>query len=163
MLLMNTDSKDKYTQLGIFGIHKQKLHYKCQLQLKYYKSRGTIPAFNKTLEISFHLQQFLINLLETNDIDYDLLNELSFSNTLLMESILRRAKIIESLDYKRPKKVIMSEQIRHRLFILQGSIDAGNEGSEIYKECLSLIEKLHTLDELSNYDYFALKKVLKSV
>ena len=80
-----------------------------------------------------------------------------------MEDILRKSKVIETLGYKRPKSVILIEQIRHRLFILQGTLMAGNESDEFYKEALVLIGKLHNMDDLSNYDYFRLKKVLKSV
>jgi len=157
------DNKDKYTKMGGYAIHKHKLYYKCILHLKYWRSRGMINSMKKAFPISFALQQILIYILENNSIDVDLLAELSFSDTILMETVLHKAKIIENLGYKRPKSVIIIEQIRHRLFILQGSIDAGNEGREIYKECLDLIEKLHTMDNLSNFDYFALKKVLKSV
>ena len=132
--------------------------------MKYWKSRGPITGkYTKAMHISFELQEFFIYLIENNIIDTELQSKLNFSDTLLMEDILRKAKVIESLDYKRPKKIILIEQIRHRLFILQSSIDAGNEGREIYKECLELIEKLHTMDDLSNYDYFQLKRALKSV
>ena len=166
MLIMNIeakDSKDRYTQMGGYAVHKHKLYFKCQLQLKYWKSRGVINCMPKAFDISFDLQQIIIHILENNCIGDDLLSELSFSDTILMETVLHKAKIIETLGYKRPKSVIIIEQIRHRLFILQGSIGAGNEGREIYKECLELVEKLHTMDDLSNYDYFTLKKVLKSV
>jgi hypothetical protein len=158
------DHKDKYTQIGNYAIHKDKLKYKCTMQLKYWKSRGPITGkYTKPIPLSFNLQQLLISLIENHTLDKDLQKELNFSDTLLMEDVLRKAKIIETLDYKRDKNIILIEQLRHRLFILQGSIIAGNEGREIYKEALDLIEKLYTMDDLSNYDYFQLKKCLKSV
>lgn len=161
--ISNIDNKDRYIQLGVYGIHKEKLRYKCQLQLKYWKSRGPIDKYKKAIDITFNLQQFLISLIENNIIDEDLQNVLSFSDVILMEDVLRKAKIIETLGYKRSKSVIVIEQIRHRLMILQGTIQAGNEGNEIYKEAIQLIDRLHVLDDLSNYDYFRLKKALKSV
>ena len=161
-IIDNIDNKDRYIQLGVYGIHKEKLRYKSQLQLKYWKSRGPITGkYTKPIDISFDLQQFFIYLIENNIIDE--LSKLSFSDSILMEDVLRKAKVIETLGYKRPKSVILIEQIRHRLFILQGSIGAGNESADFYKEALDLLEKLHNMDDLSNYDYFRLKKVLKSV
>lgn len=158
------DNKDKYTQIGNYGIHKDKLKYKSILHLKYWKSRGPITKkYGKGISISFELQQVLLSLIETHSLDKELQKKLNFSDTLLMEDVLRKAKIIETLDYKRDKNIILIEQIRNRLFILQGSVYAGNEGIDIYKEALDLIEKLHTMDNLSNYDYFQLKKCLKSV
>jgi hypothetical protein len=160
---MEIDKKDKYVKFGSFVIQKPKLYFDKMLHVKYGKSRGVVVTFSKAIPISTELQQVFINIIETNTLDDTLIASLSFTDVILMEHVLRKAKIIELLGYKRSKKTIMIETIRHRLFILQASIVAGNEGSEIYRECIELITKLHELDDLDNLDYFALKKSLKSV
>lgn len=161
-MLMNLDKKDRFAQIGNYAIHRHKLLYESTMYLLYWKSRGVIPALKKQ-HVSFELQQVLIHLMEHHELDNDLIELLSFSDIMLMEEVLRKAKVIESLGYKRPKKIILIESIKHRLYILQGSIGAGTESKEVYKECLELLQKLHSLDGISNYDYYRLKKVLKSV
>jgi hypothetical protein len=155
----DTDTKAKrYVDLGILCIHKPKLYYDSILLLKYIKSNGPVASL-KQQKISDGLVNNIIHIVEHQEISAKLFDELNYSDSLLMEQIIRRAKIINQLNYvrKKPDRQALKGEIVKRLTILQGSILAGSDSSEINNECLELLKKLYDFDGLTRDEYFTLK------
>ena len=156
---MKLDKKDKYEELGMFGIHRNKLYYDDILLIKYWKSRGPVKGV-KQMPISSNLKECLIHLLENSTLSEKLVEELSLSDCNLMEQILRRSKIIGQVGFKRPKKNLVIFELRHKLYLIQLSMQAGNEGVELNKDAIDLLTQLYALDDITSFDYYALKESL---
>ena len=159
---LKPDKKGRYIDFGILMIHREMLYLDGILLLKYIKSMAPVAKL-KQQPISAKLQNLLIHIIEEQNIDDKMHDELIYSDAMLMEQILRRSKTIAQLKYRRrrPNNMLLIDEVKNRLIILQGSINAGSESQEIESECQELLKKLYDLDGISQHDYVVLKSAFE--
>jgi hypothetical protein len=104
-----------------------------------YLSKSPFPyATNKKL--SDTLSSILINLIDTNEINYMQLKTCSQAEIAFFNTFINKSGAGVELKYK--PITILTEDLTNRFTLLQNSVIAGNDSEEIVDELIQLISKL---------------------
>jgi hypothetical protein len=115
-----------------------------------YKSGSPFPYIKQNQKISDDLVSVLIDLFDTNEINYNILKKCSESELNIFDVFMIRSGSSVALKYK--KLNITEENIVDRFTLLQSAVIAGNDSSLILEELIMLIQKLVKLDRISKQD-----------
>ena len=151
---------NKYKDFEKFTIQYDLLQFESTLLIRYKTSHGPIKGYENKMIISQLLSEILLNIINDEFILIDC-EKLLYDQLLIMEDILRKSNMISKIEYKRPKREILTNQIRKRLTVIQGSILAGAENDLIAKDALEMVTLLFQYGDLSEKHYYKLKTSLE--
>ena len=123
-----------------------------------YITGSQISNFKKQ-KINVRLAQAFILLIETKNIDYDVLKQCSIKDIQIFKNVLHYAKLLNTLKFDIKKTKLNAEEAKLRFNILQGELEAGNNSPDIIDELTKHIMPLlleyniipkTTYDELMN-------------
>ena len=90
-------SVDNYKEFGKFAIN-MKLLYENILLVKYKKSYAPLPTIRRT-KVSEDFVDVIINIMDTNTIDYEKLRELSDNENTLFKTLIMKSGLYDILKY----------------------------------------------------------------
>lgn len=143
-------SVPSYVEFGKFVIHKKKL-YDNILILKYKQSKGPVPTLKQQV-ITVPLATLLLNLIDTEDINYELVRDLDDKDRLLFENILKRADLIDILKYDKTKSLTTDADLITKFEVLKGEVLAGNDNLDIRKDLRDVIKALTQKGKINKND-----------
>jgi hypothetical protein len=127
-----------YVEFGKFVIHKKKLLDNI-LIVKYKNSKAPVPVL-KQQTISVPLATLLLNLIDTEAINYELVKDCEDKDRILFENLLKRADLERVLSYDKMKALKTDQDIVSRFEVLKGEIVAGNDNLDIRKELRDIVK-----------------------
>lgn len=127
-----------YVPFGKYILNTKQLKNNVLL-IKNRKGLAPIAKLKRT-EITDDLKNLLIDLIDTQTINIELQKELNNDEIVLFEKLLSLCKLKEVLNYKKYSKTI--DDYLHRLTIIQGSINAGNNSNILKQEAKDIIKFL---------------------
>ena len=160
---MNKPKKaPRYINFGILCIHRDKLYFDGKLIIRYIRSKARLEEIPEQI-LSEPLQECLIYIIENQAVDDEQIDDLNSEDIVLMETIMRRARMTETLNYKKRKKSrqMIIKDTKTRLNLLQGSVTAGSDSDEINDEIISLLKKLYEYNDITKLEYDNLKDCFK--
>ena len=104
-------------------------------------SRGPVNAIRRT-DLSEDMQQLLLDLVDTQRINYQLQKWLEPDDKALFKRLLKVAGLTEQLEHR--EVPLTTEDYVHRMTILQGAVRAGNHSPDIFDEALGIVDYLST-------------------
>jgi hypothetical protein len=141
--------KRDFTEFYKVQVNTHNIYNKNLLNILY-KSGSPFPYIKQNQKISDELVSVLIDLFDTNKINYNILKKCSESELHLFDVFMIRSGSSVDLRYKRLN--ITEENIVDRLTLLHAAIIAGNDSPIILEELIILIQKLVKLDRISKVD-----------
>ena len=127
-----------YVEFGKFVIHKKKLLDNI-LIVKYKNSKAPVPVL-KQQTISVPLATLLLNLIDTEAINYELVKDCEDKDRILFENLLKRADLERVLGYNKLLALKTDQDAVDRFQILKGEICAGNDALDIRKELRDIVK-----------------------
>lgn len=113
-----------------------------------YETGSPFNKYIKSRTISPELSSILLNLIDTNELNYEMIKRLTEEDKKLFNIIMTKSGAKTELKYKEPE--LSEEDLIKRLEILQGSIRAGNNNNDILKEGIEIIRKLNKLGRIND-------------
>ena len=144
---------DNYVKFGPkCAINIKKIRENNIVLMKYQKSLGPICSFRGSHRINNDMKYFLLDLLDTNEVNADLQKKLDEESVKLLERMLKVAKLTDEVKYKKYVKNI-SDYIE-RFEILRGGFLAGNHSQELRDEVIEIVRLLSSpvVDRISRAD-----------
>ena len=145
---MSQNIKKGYKEFYKIQVNLNKLYTKKILQASYL-SKSPFP-YIKPIVLSDSLTRVLIDLFDTNEINYSLLKTISDEERKLFTTFMDKSGATPALKY-RPIDVtdtILSD----RFSLLQSAIVAGNDSDEVVNELITLIRQLVKIGKISKED-----------
>jgi hypothetical protein len=139
-----------YVEFGKFVIHKKKLLDNI-LIVKYKQSKAPVPSIKQQI-ISVPLATLLLNLIDTQDINYELIRDCDDKDRLLFEELLRRADLTRVLNYDKTKSLTTDADLITKFDVLKGQILAGNDNLDIKKDLRDVIKVLVQKGKINKND-----------
>jgi hypothetical protein len=109
----------------------------------------------KRRKVNDEFKNFMVELLDTNTINYGLLKLCLEEDVNLFKQIIEKGKLTKSLNFDIHQTEPTKEDLKERFEILKGEILAGNDNPAIKQKCLDVINqlfKLQMIDELTKND-----------
>jgi hypothetical protein len=128
----------KYKEFGKYAIHWGQLTNNDILNVKY-KSLGSIPSI-KPQAISDIFKDFIIDVIETGQVNQRLYNQVPDDEKKIFEKIVVGAGLLNTLKLK---KVVIDKDLEeiNRFNVLKGEYLAGNTNTQVLKELRRYIVK----------------------
>jgi hypothetical protein len=105
----------------------------------------------KRRKINDEFKNFLLELLDTNTINYGLLKLCLEEDIATFQQIIEKGKLTNTLKFDKNEAEPTKEDLKERFNILKGEILAGNDNPYIKVKCKNVINqlfKLHMIDEV---------------
>lgn len=143
----------KWCDFGVFIVNKEKLLFDNTVVFRYKKNKNPIRDMCKNKQCS---PDICNKILEIIDSDQIYLDNLIYKDYIYMENIIRRAKLMDTKEYKKPSNEVIVNMIRNRLQVIQGSVLAGNDNNEnMLDDIRELLQKLLQYDNtFTEADYY---------
>ena len=114
-------------------------------------SGSQVPKLPKqTIEID--LYNVIAHLLDTKEINYTLMKELSKQEKKLFNLLMDISGLSKQLNYKKNKIEASEKDLKLRYNVLSGEIEAGNNNDEIKEELIEVIQNLVNIKAISKKD-----------
>ena len=144
----------KTSKFGNCIILTHKLFYKNILSLKD-KSLHSIEGL-KNAKVSNKFVEIIMNILNGKDIPKNVINSLNSSEKELYNQIIHLSGLNKHLHHNGSEEII--NELKHRMELLEGEIQAGNNNKELVNELREILMKLYHYGVIS---LVAAKKYLK--
>lgn len=146
-LIENNPLPCDWIALGKFMINKNFLNQ--NILLLKYKTYSPIPWLRrKTIDDIF--KDFWLELLSTKTVSYGLLKQCSSEQVNLVNEIITKSRV--NIQFDKNKAIMTPADIFERLQILQGELDAGNNNTNIITEAKNVINKLFSINKITEKD-----------
>lgn len=132
-------SRAKWKTFGKFIINYNELDNQ-KLKIRYI-SGSQVPKMKNTT-ISNEFSSLLSHLLDTKQINYELIKQLSDKEKTLFNNLMDLSGLKKQLNYKTQKLEVSVKDLKTRYNILYGEIEAGNNSKEVIDELKIVINKL---------------------
>jgi hypothetical protein len=142
-------SKAKWRTFGKFIINIVDLD-DLVLNIRYI-SGSQVPKFKKH-DVSEELYNVLSHLLDTGEINYELIKQLNEKEKGLLDKLITLAGLKKQLNYKKAKTEPSILDLKNRYNVLSGEIEAGNNSPDVKKELIDTIKLLVEKKVLSKVD-----------
>jgi hypothetical protein len=109
-----------------------------------YRSGAQHSKFLSKIQMSELLYNCLTSLIDTQEINYELIRQLDDNEKNLFNRIITASKLGKQLKYNILKSNINIDFLKNRYMILQGQIEAGNSSLIIKSEMVDVINQLVT-------------------
>jgi hypothetical protein len=106
-----------------------------------YISGSQVPKFKK-VDITEEFYNLLSHLLDTGEINYEVIKQLSDKEKGLVDKLITSAGLKKQLNYKKSKTEPSILDLKNRYNVLSGEIEAGNNSPDIKKELIDIIKLL---------------------
>ena len=143
-LSVASEEKPRYREFGKYRIHNHLLDENV-IHLKY-PSLANIPSL-KPVSVSDNYIELISGLLDTGDLDHRKLNKLTDKEDEHFRKIVKASGLSEQLRIE-PKKDDKEEEDYHRLTLLKGEFEAGNNNEKLIKELRGLVVKFINLGRI---------------
>jgi hypothetical protein len=138
------EEKPRYREFGKYRIHNHLLDENV-IHLKY-PSLANIPSL-KPVEVSSNYKELISGLLDTGKIDHRKLSHLTTQEDNHFRKIVKASGLSEQLEIE-PVKDDKEEKDYHRLTLLKGEYEAGNNNEKLIKELRGLVVKFISLGRI---------------
>jgi hypothetical protein len=138
------EEKPRYREFGKYRIHNHLLDENV-IHLKY-PSLANIPSI-KPVEVSSNYKELISGLLDTGKIDHRKLSHLTNQEDNHFRKIVKASGLSEQLEIE-PVKDDKEEKDYHRLTLLKGEYEAGNNNEKLIKELRGLVVKFISLGRI---------------
>lgn len=142
---MSTNWQD----FGKYIINAKQLHEKSVVNIKYKNTGATLSWLKRNKKVSEYLQSIFINILDTNEIDAELLQYLSSEETTWFEMVWTKTNLKTKLNYQKVRP--MSDQKRFEL--LRGLYLVGNDSDKVKEELLQILSRFKDAGRISEEDF----------
>lgn len=156
---LNVKETEHYKKLGKFMINMRYLE-KNKLIIKYL-SYAPIPNL-KQISITDKFKNLIIDLFDTNEINYQLLKSLDKPEIDLFKKIIDKSGLAQTLKFDETKTKLNIDELKNRFNVLRGVIVAGNVNSFILDELKEIVDELYKQEAINRQDYLDLKDFLNS-
>ena len=113
-----------------------------------YETGSPFSRYIKTRTISPEFASVLLNLIDTNELNYEMIKRLTEEEKKLFNIIMTQSGAKTELKYKEPE--LTEEDLLKRFLILQGSIRSGNNSNEVLKEGIDILKRLNKLGRIDD-------------
>jgi hypothetical protein len=138
------EEKPRYREFGKYRIHNHLLDENV-IHLKY-PSLANIPSI-KPVEVSSNYKELISGLLDTGRLDHRKLSHLTNKEDEHFRKIVKASGLSEQLEIE-PIKDEKDEEDYHRLTLLKGEYEAGNNNEKLIKELRGLVVKFISLGRI---------------
>lgn len=128
-----------YVEFGRWCIHRKKLEDHVLL-VKHKRSKGPVAGLTRKINISDPLATLLLDVLDTQTINYELIRDCDQADRDFFEELLKRADLIRPLKYQKSKTLMTNDELLERFNVLQGELAAGNDNVTIIREAKEMIK-----------------------
>ena len=123
-----------------------------------YETGSPFSRYIKTQTISPEFASVLLNLIDTNELNYEMIKRLTEEEKKLFNIIMTQSGAKTELKYKEPE--LTEEDLLKRFLILQGSIRSGNNSNEVLKEGIDILKRLNKIGRIDDEE---LNEILNSL
>jgi hypothetical protein len=127
-----------YVSFGKYIINTKQLNNNILL-IKSIKSLGAVNKLRRT-PITDEFKNLIIDLLDTGKLNIQTQKKLTQTEIVLLEHLLNISGLTEVLNYSRREKD--TNDYLDRLILIQGTLEAGNDNTDIKKEAIDIIKLL---------------------
>ena len=113
-----------------------------------YETGSPFSRYIKTQTISPEFASVLLNLIDTNELNYEMIKRLTEEEKKLFNIIMTQSGAKTELKYKEPE--LTEEDLLKRFLILQGSIRSGNNSNEVLKEGIDILKRLNKIGRIDD-------------
>ena len=113
-----------------------------------YETGSPFSRYIKTQTISPEFASVLLNLIDTNELNYEMIKRLTEEEKKLFNIIMTQSGAKTELKYKEPE--LTEEDLLKRFELLQGSIRSGNNSNEVLKEGIDILKRLNKLGRIDD-------------
>lgn len=113
-----------------------------------YETGSPFSRYIKTRTISPEFASVLLNLIDTNELNYEMIKRLTEEEKKLFNIIMTQSGAKTELKYKEPE--LTEEDLLKRFLILQGSIRSGNNSNEVLKEGIDILKRLNKIGRIDD-------------
>lgn len=138
------EEKPRYREFGKYRIHNHLLDDNV-IHLKY-PSLANIPSL-RPVEVSINYKELITGLLDTGRLDHRKLSHLTNKEDEHFRKIVKASGLSEQLEIE-PLKDDKEEEDYHRLTLLKGEYEAGNNNEKLIKELRGLVVKFISLGRI---------------
>jgi hypothetical protein len=145
------DEKADWVKFGPKFMINTKLLKKNNTLLLKYQTYSPI-VWLKRRKVNDEFKNFMLELIDTNTINYGLLKLCLEEDIYLFQQIIEKGKLTKSLNFDIREAEPTKEDLKERFEILKGEILAGNDNPEVKQKCKDVIHQLYKLqmiDELT--------------
>lgn len=136
-----------WTQFGMLIFNRHEID-DLVLHIRY-KSGSQHPKFAKKIQISVTLYNILTQLIDTQEINYELIKQLNTEEKELFNKIMQASKLSKQLKYRIMETEPDKNFYKNRYNVLQGEIEAGNTSRVVKTELIDTIYRLVAFHELT--------------
>lgn len=144
-------SNRNYKEFGKFAVNIKYL-YDNILLVKYKSSYAPVPTIRRT-PISDDFIDVIIYLLDTNQIDYEKLRELSQEENNLFKSLMIKSGLFDTLKYNYKDTREKLSDIIEQYEILKGEIEADNDNPLLIQKAKAILKKLKHYGKITEQEY----------
>jgi hypothetical protein len=126
-----------------------------------YRSGAQHSKFPTKLQMSELLYNCITALIDTQEINYELIRQLNDDDKDLFNRIITASKLGKQLKYNILKSNINIDFLKNRYMVLQGQVEAGNTSAIIKSELADVVNKLVTFNVIPLSDSLEMIKELK--
>jgi hypothetical protein len=147
----NLQSELTYREFGKFAIN-MKLLYQNVLLAKYKKSYAPIPNLKRT-DVSREFVDVIKYIFDTNEIDYEKVRELSQKENDMLELLIMKSGLFNTLKYDKSKTRDDVNHIIEEYHILKGEIEADNNNPQVLEKMKKVVQRLYNYGKIEESDY----------
>ena len=139
---------DRFVDFGKFKLNLYDLRSKNEVYVVYF-SKAVHPRLGRT-KVSDKFKQIILDILEHVKIDYKSLALLDKSEFEYFNKLMTMTSLKFQLNYEPSNQL---KELKERLTILQGSIQAGNDNNPfVYEEAIEVVNALVKHNAISESD-----------
>ena len=132
-------SRNRWKSFGKFIINYNDLD-DLRLNVRY-TSGSQVPKIKKQ-DITIEFYNVITHLLDTGEINYTLIKELTDKEKDLLDNLINSAGLKKQLNYKPSKTEMSTSDLKNKYNIFSGEIEAGNNSPKVKQELKEIINKL---------------------
>lgn len=144
-------SVQNYKEFGKFAIH-MKMLYENILLVKYKTSYAPLPSIRRT-KVSDDFVDAIIQIMDTNTIDYEKLRELSDHENNMFKTLVMKSGLFDVLKYDYSKTREKMKDVIEEYEIIKGEIEADNDNPELPIKAKKVLKKLKNYGKITDEEY----------
>jgi hypothetical protein len=155
---LDEDSTAHYIEFGKYMINNRFLK-NGELLTKYKKSYA--PTVIKKTKISKLFESILVNIFDTEEINYELVQDLSDDEQELFKRLIIKSGVADKLDFDERKIYPSVKQLVEKFNVLKGEILAGNDNKLILQDMENVLNKLLEKEVIDSAKFDEIMALLK--
>lgn len=157
---LDSGSSAHYIEFGKYMINDRFLK-KGELLTKYKKSYA--PTVIKRQKVTKLFESILRNIFDTEEINYELVQDLSEEEQELFKRLISKAGLEDQLDFDERKVEPSPKQLVEKFNVLKGEILAGNDNALIMSDIKKVVQKLREREIIDDEKMNEIMDVIKNI